>query len=130
MEASTLSKRGAPPRTGRDSSGVRKGTRPLPRPRIRRPRRAPALEGVQTALVQPAALRIGVLDSDSGFLLVLGKRLERLEWEHCALPSTSAAKRIAAMRLDVLVVDPAVLGPRCWEWLERLCEAEPEFRII
>jgi len=34
------------------------------------------------------------------------------------------------MRVDALVVDPAILGPRCWDWLERLCRAEPKFRII
>jgi len=34
------------------------------------------------------------------------------------------------MRVDALVVDPAILGPRCWDWLERLYRAEPKFRII
>jgi len=43
---------------------------------------------------------------------VLAKRLERLEWKHHELATTVPTKKIAAMALDALIVDPAVLGPR------------------
>jgi DNA-binding response OmpR family regulator len=81
-------------------------------------------------LAGPTPLRVGVLDDDSGFLLVLAKRLEGLGWKHRVLAPAVPMKRLAAMRIDVLVVDTAVLGARSWSWLERLCQASPEFRIV
>ena len=57
------------------------------------------------------AMRIAVLDRDSGFLAVLGKRLERVGWEHRVLASSVAPETIAPMRLSALVVDLAVIGP-------------------
>ena len=71
-------------------------------------------------------LRIAVLDRDSGFLAVLGKRLERAGWEYRVLASSVAPETIVPMRLGAIVVDLAVIGPTCWEWRERLCGALPE----
>src|SRR5437016_10530819 len=76
------------------------------------------------------ALRIAVLDRDSGFIQVLGKRMERLGWEHRVLASPVPPDAVVAMRLSALVVDLAVLGPQAWEWLERLCGALPELGIV
>jgi len=77
-----------------------------------------------------AAMRIAVLDRDSGFIQVLSKRLDRLGWEHRVLASPVPAEAIVAMRLSALVVDLAVLGPQAWEWLERLCGALPDLGIV
>src|SRR6202042_952371 len=76
------------------------------------------------------ALRIAVLDRDSGFIQVLSKRLDRLAWEHRVLASPVPADAVVSMRLSALVVDLAVLGPQAWTWLERLCEALPELGIV
>ena len=76
------------------------------------------------------ALRIAVLDRDSGFIQVLGKRMERLGWEHRVLASPVPPDAVVAMRLSALVVDLAVLGPQAWEWLERLCGTLPELGIV
>jgi DNA-binding response OmpR family regulator len=78
----------------------------------------------------PATVRIAVLDRDSGFLAVLDKRLERLGWEHRTLASSIAPEAVVPMRLSAVVVDLAVLGPSCWQWLEQLCEAVPELPVI
>ena len=78
----------------------------------------------------PQGLRIAVLDRDSGFLAVLGKRLERAGWEQRVLASTVPPERVAAMRLNALVVDLAVLGPPCWDWLARLCRELPELGVV
>jgi len=78
----------------------------------------------------PAALRIAVLDRDSGFIQVLSKRLDRLGWEHRVLASPVPADAVVAMRLSALVVDLAVLGPQAWEWLERLCGALPDLGVV
>ena len=77
-----------------------------------------------------SALRIAVLDRDSGFIQVLSKRLDRLSWEHRVLASPVPADAVVSMRLSALVVDLAVLGPQAWEWLERLCGALPELGIV
>ncbi len=75
-------------------------------------------------------MRIAVLDRDSGFIQVLGKRMDRLGWEHRVLASAVPTDAIASMRLSALVVDLTVLGPQAWEWLERLCGALPELGIV
>ncbi len=74
--------------------------------------------------------RIAVLDRDSGFIQVLSKRLDRLDWEHRVLAGPVPTDAIASMRLSALVVDLAVLGPQAWEWLERLCGALPELGVV
>jgi DNA-binding response OmpR family regulator len=79
---------------------------------------------------QPRALRIAILDRDSGFLVVLAKRLERPGWRHEVLSSRISAKALAAIEADVLVLDLAVLGSRRWTWLGRLCEQRPDLRVI
>ena len=72
-----------------------------------------------------APLRLAVIDTDSGFLQVLTKRLERLAWEHRVLASAVPVDTVVAMRLNAIVVDLAVLGPPAWEYLEKLCAALP-----
>jgi DNA-binding response OmpR family regulator len=75
-------------------------------------------------------LRIAVIDTDSGFLQVLGKRLERVGWEHRVLASAVAPDQLVAMRLSALVIDLAVLGPQAWEYLERVAGALPGLGIV
>jgi DNA-binding response OmpR family regulator len=87
-------------------------------------------EGVASSAGGTSSLRIAVLDRDSGFIQVLGKRMDRLGWEHRVLASPVQADTVASMRLSALVVDLAVLGPQAWEWLERLCGALPELGIV
>jgi DNA-binding response OmpR family regulator len=77
-----------------------------------------------------SALRIAMLDRDSGFIQVLSKRLDRLSWEHLVLESAVPIEAVTAMRLSALVIDLAVLGPQAWEWLERLCGALPELGVV
>jgi DNA-binding response OmpR family regulator len=74
--------------------------------------------------------RVAVIDRDSGFLQVLSKRLERIGWEHRVLASTVGPDAIAPMRLSAVVVDLAVLGPQCWDWLARLCDALPDLGVV
>jgi DNA-binding response OmpR family regulator len=79
---------------------------------------------------QAPPLTIAVMDDDTGFHLVLAKRLERVQWERRLISFSASAKRLAASDIDVLIVDLAGLGERRWSWLERLCAAEHEFAII
>src|SRR3954469_10840816 len=75
-------------------------------------------------------LRIAVLDRDSGFLQVLGKRLDRLGWEYRVIGGAVPVDTIVAMRLSAVVVDLAGLGPSAWEWLGRLCADLPGLGIV
>jgi len=75
-------------------------------------------------------LRIAVLDRDSGFLQVLGKRLDRLGWEYRVIGGAVPVDTIVAMRLSAVVVDLAGLGPSAWEWLERLCAEVPGLGVV
>jgi DNA-binding response OmpR family regulator len=75
-------------------------------------------------------LRVAVLDRDSGFLVVLANRMERLGWKHRVLSARVSAKTLASIEVDALIVDVAILGARRWKWLARLCEQRPDVRVI
>ncbi len=76
------------------------------------------------------ALKLAVIDTDSGFLQVLDKRLERLGWEHRTMASAVPVDTIVAMRLSALVIDLAILGPAGWDYLERVCAELPGLGVI
>jgi DNA-binding response OmpR family regulator len=84
------------------------------------------MDGVQAA----SGLRIAVIDTDSGFLQVLGKRLERVGWEHRVLASAVPPDELVAMRLQALVVDLSVLGQQAWDYLERIAATLPGLGIV
>src|SRR3954454_23418172 len=75
-------------------------------------------------------LRIALVDGDTGFLQVLGKRLDRLGWEYRVLASPVTVENIVAMRLGALVIDLASLGPQGWDYLERVCSALPGLGVV
>jgi DNA-binding response OmpR family regulator len=79
---------------------------------------------------EAAPLSIAVLDGDSGFLQVLGKRLDRLGWEHRVLRSAVLPEHLVRMRLGALVVDLATLGPQGWDYLARVCEELPGLAVV
>jgi DNA-binding response OmpR family regulator len=78
----------------------------------------------------PQPLRLAILDCDSGFLVVLAKRIGALGWSHRVLSARVANKTLASMEADALIVDLAILGARRWKWLARLCEQRPDVRVI
>jgi DNA-binding response OmpR family regulator len=79
---------------------------------------------------QPAPVRIAVLDSDTGFLQVLSKRLEGAGWQYRVLASPVPLDAIVSMRLNAVVLDLAVLGPQGWSYLEKLCTRLPGLGVI
>src|SRR4051794_22551914 len=76
------------------------------------------------------AMRIAVLDSDSGFLQVLAKRLEGSGWQYRVLASPVPLDTIVAMRLNAVVIDLAVLGPSSWTYLDKLCRRMPGLGVV
>src|SRR4051794_14603388 len=79
---------------------------------------------------QAATVRLAVIDSDSGFLQVLGKRLEGIGWQHRVLASPVPLDAMVALRLNAVVVDLAVLGPQGWTYLDKLCSRLPGLGVI
>ena len=77
-----------------------------------------------------AAVRLAVIDSDTGFLQVLGKRLEGIGWQHRVFASPVPLDAMVALRLNAVVVDLAVLGPQGWTYLDKLCARLPGLGVI
>src|SRR3982751_4780974 len=68
------------------------------------------------------APRLAVIDTDSGLLRVLGKRLDRLGGEY----------RVVGWAVlgGVVGVDPLVWGGGAWEQLGRVCGELPELGVV
>src|SRR3954466_13311765 len=77
-----------------------------------------------------AAIRLAVVDSDSGFLQVLTKRLDTAGWQHRVLASPVPLDTLVAMRLNAVVLDLAILGPQAWTYLEKLCTRLPQLGVV
>jgi DNA-binding response OmpR family regulator len=75
-------------------------------------------------------IRLAIVDSDSGFVRVLTKRLEAMSWDHRVLAAPPPVEELVAIRLNAMVVDPAVLGPHAWEFLERVGAALPAMGLV
>ncbi|MGH2923360.1 MAG: response regulator transcription factor [Solirubrobacterales bacterium] len=75
-------------------------------------------------------IRLAVIDTDSSFLTVLGKRLEAVGWEHQVASGPLPLDEVVAMKLNLVIVDPAVLGADGAGYLERLCGEVPGLGVI
>src|SRR2546423_4155695 len=95
-------------------------------------RSAPTLPLVMTErnTAGPDALRVAVIDTDSGFLQVLTKRMERIGWEHRVVGGPVPVEALVSMRLGAIVVDPVLFGPRAFEELERICSGLPGLAVV
>ena len=79
---------------------------------------------------QHGIARVAVIDNDSGFLHVLTRRFDAAGWEHRIHSSSVPLEELVAMKLNALIVDPAVVGTLGWEFLERVCGALPDLGVI
>src|SRR3954465_9756535 len=74
--------------------------------------------------------RVGVIDSDTGFVRTPGNRLQAAGLIHRVLASPVPFEALGAMRLNAVVIDLAVLGPQGWNYLERLCAQLPDMGVV
>jgi DNA-binding response OmpR family regulator len=81
-------------------------------------------------LNQQQTIRLAVIDDDSGFVTVLSKRTEAAGWQQRVLSSAVPPEELVAMKLNALLIDPAVLGDEAWGYLERVCGALPDLGVI
>jgi DNA-binding response OmpR family regulator len=76
------------------------------------------------------AIRLAVIDNDSGFVRVLAKRIESAGWQHRQLSSAVPPEELVAMKLGAVVLDPAALGEDGWSYLERICGMLPDLAVV
>jgi len=76
------------------------------------------------------SIRLAVIDADSGFVRVLAKRLDGAAWQYRTLSAPVPVEELVAMRLNAIVVDLTLLGPRAWEFLERTSRDLPGLGIV
>src|ERR1700760_4098419 len=84
-----------------------------------------AVQERQLAAPGQSGIRLAVIDADTGFLQVLGQRLEGAGWPYRVLASPGPLGALVSMRLNAVVVDLAVLGPQGWTYLDKLCARLP-----
>jgi DNA-binding response OmpR family regulator len=75
-------------------------------------------------------IRLAVIDDDSGFVTVLAKRTDAAGWQQRTLTGAIPPEELVAMKLNALLVDPAVLGDEAWTYLERVCEMLPDLGVV
>jgi len=74
--------------------------------------------------------RLAVIDSDSGFVTVLAKRAEAAGWSLRLATGAVPPRELVEMKLNALIVDPALLGEDGWSYLERVCAALPDLAVV
>jgi DNA-binding response OmpR family regulator len=77
-----------------------------------------------------ANTRLAIIDSDSGFVRVLTKRLDAIGWQYRTLDAPVPPEELVAMRLNVLVLDVSLLGANAWEYIERVGDGVPGLGLI
>jgi DNA-binding response OmpR family regulator len=79
---------------------------------------------------QSGTVRLAVIDNDSGFLHVLGRRFDAAGWEYRVHAASVPAEELVAMKLNAVLVDLTVLGPLGWDFLERVCGMLPDLAVV
>jgi DNA-binding response OmpR family regulator len=78
----------------------------------------------------PAAARLAIIDSDSGFVRVLAKRIGAVGWRAQVLASPPPVEEVAAMRQHAIVIDTVMLGSEAWAYLGRLCASSASQAVV
>lgn len=80
--------------------------------------------------VSPGKPRLAVIDTDSGFLKVLTRRLEAAGWDYRVFAGPMPADELVAMKLNALLVDLTIVEPLGWEFLERVAGMLPQLGLV
>jgi DNA-binding response OmpR family regulator len=78
----------------------------------------------------PAAARIAIIDSDSGFVRVLSKRIGAVGWRAHVLGSPPPPEELRALRQHAVVIDVALLGSEAWSYLGRICSGSSSQVVV
>ncbi|MBK5111273.1 MAG: response regulator transcription factor [Thermoleophilia bacterium] len=77
-----------------------------------------------------AALRVAVIDDDSGFAQVLANRMDSAGWQHRVIASAVPPDELVAMKVNAVLVDINVMAEEGWSYLERICGLLPDLGVI
>ena len=80
--------------------------------------------------MNPQQTRLAVIDTDSGFVTVLSKRADAAGWQMRVATGAIPAEELVAMKLNALLIDPALLGDEAWAYLERICGLLPDLGVV
>jgi len=83
-----------------------------------------------TFLMNPQQTRLAVIDTDSGFVTVLAKRADAAGWQMRVATGAIPAEELVAMKLNALLLDPALLGDEAWTYMERVCGMLPDLGVV
>ena len=75
-------------------------------------------------------IRLAVIDTDSGFVTVLSKRTEMAGWQLRQVAAAVPPDELVSMKLNALLLDPAILGDDGWGYLERVCGMLPDLGVV
>jgi DNA-binding response OmpR family regulator len=75
-------------------------------------------------------MNVAVIDTDTGFVQVLSKRMEGMSWQYRTLATPVPPDDLVAMRINCLVIDLALLGPQAWDYLERVTDRIPGLGVV
>jgi DNA-binding response OmpR family regulator len=75
-------------------------------------------------------LRLMMLESDPELIKALSARASRRGWESHVLGRPTTRRLLARMKIDVLLVDPTVIGSDPWGWLERVASGLPGLAVV
>jgi DNA-binding response OmpR family regulator len=74
-----------------------------------------------------SAIRVALIDDDSGLVTVLDRRFEALGWDRRLLSYAPGPDQLAALRLHALIVNPSLTG---LDYIERTAAALPGLAVI
>jgi DNA-binding response OmpR family regulator len=66
---------------------------------------------------QASAVRVALIDDDSGLITVLDRRLAAMRWDRQVLGYAAVPEQLAALKLHALIVNPALTGLDYLEWI-------------
>ncbi len=78
----------------------------------------------------PAAVRLAIVDSDSGFVRVLSNRVGAVGWRAEVLASPPPVEELSRLRQHAIVIDPAGLGSEAWPYLGQLCSSSASQAVV
>jgi DNA-binding response OmpR family regulator len=81
-------------------------------------------------LPAPAAVRLAIVDSDSGFVRVLSNRVGAVGWRAEVLASPPPVEELSRMRQHAVVIDPSVLASEAWAYLGQLCSSSSSQAVV
>ena len=75
------------------------------------------------------SLRVAIIDSDSGFIQVLGNRIESAGWRLRKFSTQVPSQELVAMKLNVVVIDINRIGDDAWAYLDSITGLLPDLGV-